>query len=85
MKKYKLAILKNETDIDHLPWVESCQQKSERVDYDVIDIIENNWLEKIIGGNFDCILTRPPGRIAYFKQLYDERVYIINKVLDVNS
>jgi len=83
MKKYKIAILKNETDEDHLEWVKACENYSNQVEYDVIDLITENWMEKVREKEYDFFLTRPPGRIAYYKQLYDERVYIIANVLNL--
>jgi glutathione synthase/RimK-type ligase-like ATP-grasp enzyme len=81
MKKYNLAILKNDTPEDHLPWVESCDKFSDRVTYKVIDFMASDWLEKSLAESYDFFLTRAPGRIAYYKQLFDERIYILNKVL----
>lgn len=83
MAKYKLAILKNETPDDHSDWVKACKIYSDKIKYDVIDLVKQDWLEKISLKQYDFFLTRPPGRIAYFKQLYDERVYIIAKVLNL--
>ena len=81
MKKYKLAILKNETLDEHLPWVDACKKYNDTVDYKIIDLVKNDWLEQSTNDNYDFYLTRAPGRLAYFKQLYDERVYILNQVL----
>lgn len=83
MSKYRLAILKNETYEDHIDWMKACDNYSNEVEYDVIDLVADEWYEKINSINYDFFLTRPPGRIAYYKQLYDERVYIINKVLNL--
>jgi len=78
--KYYFAILKNENENDHIPWVKSCEKNSEQVAYKVIDITKSNWLELIFSENFDFYLTRPPDKTEKFKQLYDERVTILNSV-----
>ena len=83
MSRYRLAILKNETSSDHQNWVAACENHSDIVEYDIIDMVAENWLEKIIEKKYDFALLRSPGRIAYYKQLYDERVYILNKVLNI--
>lgn len=81
MSKYNFAILKNETNTDHLDWLKACDNFKKQIDVDVINLMTNDWLEKITQKNYDFFLTRAPGRIGYFKQLYDERIYIINQVL----
>lgn len=78
---YKVAILKNETMLDHLPWIDACNRKHEQINYEVIDLTANNWIEHILEKDFDLLLLRPPGRIDHFKRLYDERVFILTNVL----
>ena len=78
---YLFAILKNETDEDHLCWIQSCEATKYDINYKVIDITKNNWLENILTEDFDCFLTRPPGATSIFKQLYDERLYVIYNIL----
>lgn len=81
MPMYRFAVLKNETETDHMDWLKACENFKDQIDVDVIDIISNDWYEKVTQKSYDFFLARPPGRIAYYKQLYDERVYIINHVL----
>ncbi|MFW5887031.1 MAG: ATP-grasp domain-containing protein [Bacteroidota bacterium] len=81
MSKVKLAILKNELEDDHLDWIKACDNYSDQVEYDVIDLVAQDWLEKATRKKYQFFLTKAPGRIAYYKQLYDERVYILNQVL----
>ncbi|MCP5104679.1 MAG: hypothetical protein GY950_14945 [bacterium] len=92
---YNLAILKNETENGHLEWVAACENspvtdgfyKSVTDEFHkgircrVIDITRNDWMEEIMKEDFDMFLTRPPDRSSLFKQLYDERLYIIHNVL----
>lgn len=82
--KYHLAILKNETESDHLPWIESCEKKKDLLSWTVVDITKDDWMDKITAEKFDCVLSRPPGLISYFKQLYDERLYYIHYILGLN-
>jgi glutathione synthase/RimK-type ligase-like ATP-grasp enzyme len=83
MKKYKFAILKNETDSNHLEWIDACDVYADKCDYTVIDLTKSDWLEQILVQKYDCFLLRPPGRIEYFKKLYDERVYIMSQMLNL--
>ncbi|MFX0132352.1 MAG: RimK family alpha-L-glutamate ligase [Candidatus Hodarchaeota archaeon] len=78
---YKFSILKNQTDEDHQEWIQACESGKYNIKCKVIDISKNDWLENIINEDFDCHLTRPPGEISHFKQLYDERLYIIHNIL----
>lgn len=80
MKRYLSAILKNETDDDHLGWVEACRKYANRVDYRIVDLTREDWLDRSLEEDFDVYLTRPPGSIGYFKQLYDERIYILTQM-----
>jgi len=79
MRSYKLAILKNETDDAHLMWVEAC--KKVHVQFDIIDLSLNNWMEILQKAQYDYYLACPSGTVSYFKTMYDERLFIISKVL----
>lgn len=81
MNKIRIAILRNETDWDHLPWIKACEARPDQVDYRVVDLTKNNWLEEIQSAPFDILLAKPGGLTAVYKQLYDERAYILERVL----
>jgi glutathione synthase/RimK-type ligase-like ATP-grasp enzyme len=78
---YRVAIVKNETRLDHLPWIDACKRKQDLLNYTVIDITKDNWLTSVCSGEYDLFLLRPPGRAERFKKLYDERVFILSQVL----
>ena len=82
--KVKVAILAGEKPEDSMPWVAACESMSERVDFEIIDMIASDWLEHLRQKKFDLLLARPGGMTTYFKQLYDERVYIIAYTLGIN-
>lgn len=79
--KYKVAILKNESERDHLLWLKACQN-SKLIEADVIDITENNWLLEVQKKKYDLYLLKAPGQTSLFKQLFDERIWILNQVLN---
>jgi len=81
MNKFRIVILSNETKQDHLPWVKSCEASQQKVDYRIVNLTTTNWLEKIQSAPFDILLTKPGGLTAGYKQLYDERVYILERLL----
>lgn len=74
---YQLAILRNENRDNHLPWVSACEKKADTLTYDVIDLTRGDWQREINKKNYDCFLMRPPGLTGHFKQLYDERAFIL--------
>ena len=77
MKK-KIAIFRNESADDHEMWAEACRRRKDEIDFTVIDIIASDWLERFSEQQYDLVLLRPPGRTGQFKQLYDERSYILH-------
>ncbi len=78
---FHLAILRNESEKDHLPWVDAMNEYSGELTWSVIDLTRMDWLDKLKQERFDFFLARPPGLTSLFKQLYDERIYIVSKVL----
>lgn len=75
----KWAILKNEFDDNHIYWEKACIKLNQ--DFNIIDLTRADWLQKINEVRYDGFLTCPSGRESLYKNLYDERIYIINKVL----
>jgi len=81
---YIFAILKNGLDDTlHERWVTSC--KAMNIEFDIINIFESNWLDNLTTKPYDCILLRPPGLIEKEKTLFDERLYIISKILRLQT
>ncbi len=77
MMKKRIAIFRNESADDHLPWVEACLRRQDEIDHDVIDITSAEWLDRFRSARYDLVLLRPPGRTERYKRLYDERAYIL--------
>jgi glutathione synthase/RimK-type ligase-like ATP-grasp enzyme len=75
----KVTILKNEKEESHERWMQSCINLN--VDYDIIDLTSHEWLDKVQNSKADLFLARPTGLIQKFKTLFDERIYIIERVL----
>jgi glutathione synthase/RimK-type ligase-like ATP-grasp enzyme len=76
----RIGILRNESIDSADKWVIACIKRG--LEYDVIDLSSNNWFPLIKDGRYDLLLSRPPGLSEDFKNLYDERLYIIAKVLN---
>ena len=81
MTTYRFAILRNENPEEHLEWVKACELNP-NIKFDVINLTKNNWLLEIQKKSYDCLLARPSGWASYYKTLYDERIYILNKILN---
>lgn len=83
MRKLRLAILKVEIDKDYTLWETVCHEMRDYVDWESIDIDRSDWLERIKKGRFDGLLAIPPGITNACKNMYDERVRILNTCLDL--
>lgn len=81
MAKIKAVILRNEQPEDHLLWQSACNDFSYALEYRIVDLTKNAWLEEIQSEKFDILLARPCGLTSHFKQLYDERIYILSNIL----
>jgi glutathione synthase/RimK-type ligase-like ATP-grasp enzyme len=82
MKKYKLVILRNENEMDYLPWTHALREFSDHADYTVVDLTRKDWLEEISHHRPDYLLAKPGGFTAAFRQLYDERSLILARELN---
>lgn len=85
MTAHKVAILKNEDPFDHQPWIDACEQYTEQVDYKVIDITLNDWIENIIVYDPHICLLKPAGKTSLFRTLYQERVDVIVNDLGIKT
>lgn len=79
----KIGILKSFKEID--PLVKSYEDvcKKLKIDYIIINLLVDNWIEEIRDSGVDGILVRINGKIPEQKQMYDERLWIINKFLNI--
>lgn len=76
---YIFCILKNEDSDSHLEWENAC--KKYKMNYDIVELTSDKWYEEVTKKDYDCYLLKPPGRLSVYKQMYDERIYILGKVL----
>jgi len=54
----------------------------EEVSYQVIDITQDNWLETIKAAQCDGIIGQPIAWNRVWKQLYEDRLYILEHILE---
>ncbi len=77
MNPINVAILKNEDPYDHLNWVKACEDHKDAVQYRIIDLMKQSWMEDFRGSSFDCLLVRPGAKTSVFRNAYQERVEIL--------
>jgi len=75
----KVAILRDENESSTKKWELACVK--EKIDYEVIDLLKHNWIDCINSSNADLFLLRPSGLTFKYKNLYDERLYVISEVM----
>lgn len=74
-----LGILKDFKN-QHQVYIDACEELN--VDYKVIDIISDNWIDNIRNSKCDGFLVKPPGRRDAWKRMYDEKLYFIDKIMN---
>lgn len=79
--KLRVIILRNEAEEDHLPWITACNAYSDKVSARIVNLTSHSWLEDIRAEPCDILLARPGGLTALYKQLYDERIYILSRYM----
>lgn len=80
-EKLNVVILKNEHFEDHLLWIKACEEFKDAIDYRLVDLTLNNWLEEIQKAPFEVLLAKPGAFTSSFKELYDERIHILSSSL----
>jgi hypothetical protein len=80
-RKLLVLILGNEIPEDTSSWLSACKRFSNQIDYEMIDLTKSNWLANVTHNKFDVLLAKPGGISSNFKQIYDERIYLLERVL----
>lgn len=76
----KLGILKAWDKLHYSRFVNACEYL--KINYEVIDILCADWIDKIQSSNCDGFLCRPPCDFQERKSIYDEKIYFIHKFLN---
>lgn len=79
----KLGILKSYKEIDTLieSYANAC--KEEGVEYVILDLLSDTWIDDIKNSNVDGILVREKANIDEYKQMYNERLWVIKEYLHI--
>ena len=84
MKKLKVAICANEISGDEQLWIDACDDYSDYLTYEVIQLASEDWIDKIKKAEADWYLLRPGAFSERYKKLYDERVLIMEEELNLS-
>jgi len=79
MANIKLGIFKG-FDKYYKHYIDSCEELN--IDYEVIDLLASNWMEQVQKSDCDGFLCRPPSKFQERKSMFDERLYVINKMMN---
>lgn len=79
MRKLKFAVIKNENKDSHTVWEKACRKHG--VSCDIIEFTKDTWLKEIGREAYDCFLACPTYLTSQYKTMYDERLFILHKVL----
>lgn len=79
----KFGILKSYKEIDYLvdSYAKACEECG--VEWVVLDLLADDWIEQIQKSNVDGILVREKANFAEYKTMYDERLWVITQYLHI--
>ena len=63
----------------HKNYIKACEHLN--IPYEVIDIISDDWLEKIQASDCDGFLCRPPSKFEERNRMFDEKLHFIANIL----
>lgn len=75
----KICLVYNLTSGKEQYWINAFEKAG--VNYKVVKLDKNDWMEQVLSESFDFVIALPNGQTSNQKQLFDERVYTMNKVL----
>lgn len=73
----KIAILRDDKHESSAKWELACQKK--KIESLTIDLLRADWLSKLLKFNPDFCVGRPPGNISQNKEIYDRKLFFIEK------
>jgi len=59
----------------------ACQELG--VEYVLIDVLAPDWIRQIKESRCDGYLARPPHSVQEYKTVYDEKLFVINKIMNL--
>lgn len=79
----RLGILKSYKEIDYLidSYANACKELG--VDYVILDLLSDTWMDDIKNSHVDGILVREKANIDEYKQMYNERLWVIKEYLHI--
>lgn len=74
----KVAILRDNNPESSKKWELACQ--SNDMNFLVIDMLHNDWLDELQNFRPDFCVSRPPGDLQQHKKVFDEKLYFLEKM-----
>jgi len=71
----KVAILRDHHQESSEPWETACKKRG--IEFLVINILRNDWLDLLLQYDPSFCLSRPPGDIRQNKNLFDEKIFFL--------
>ena len=75
MNHIKVALLT--TNVQDLEVWKTTLKKRQDIEYEIIDVLQPDWLERCLTCDFPLYLARSPGTTNLIKQAFDERLQIL--------
>jgi len=75
----RIAILRDNNPDSSKKWELACKKK--QIDYQVVDMLRDDWLNIIKKHKPDFCVSKPPGDISQNKQIFDNKLYFIENYL----
>lgn len=64
---------------EHQNYVRACKECD--VDYRIVDLIGDNWLQEVQNSGCDGFLCRTPSKFQERKDMFTDKLYVINKMM----
>lgn len=79
----KLGILRSYKGIEYLvaSYANACNELG--IDYVILDLLSDSWIDDIQNSHVDGILVREQANIDEYKRMYNERLWVIKEYLHI--
>lgn len=74
----KVCVIKNISESGEEDWAVALSEKG--IEFDIVEISDSDWMNRATKNEYDLYLVKPHSTLSLHKQLFDERIYLLNKV-----
>ena len=76
----KACILRSDLELPVQRWITSCNKFG--IKYEVVNLLSNDWQERIFNSKCNFYLACPPGFQEHLKRVYDEKIFLIERTMN---